>query len=99
MSVSAQSDFTALAQVGQHRVNTVLVDHAQAGVGYAQTDPAVFALDPEATILQLRQEAALRFVIGVGYVVPHHRTFARYLADSRHGSCSRKVSKTESPRL
>eukprot|EP01041_Mallomonas_annulata_P015553 gene15553-32853_t len=63
---------TACAQVGEHGVNAVFVDQAKGGTGDAQTHPAVFALDPETAVLQVRQEPALGFVVGVGNIVPDH---------------------------
>src|SRR5574343_440660 len=77
-------DFAAGTQVGQNGVDALLVDDAQASVGNTQTHEAVFSIDPETTILQVRQEAALRFVIGVGNIVPNHRGFTRDLADLRY---------------
>jgi len=43
-------------QFGEHDVDTVLVNGSQTGIRYAQAHPAVLALDPEAAILQIRQE-------------------------------------------
>ena len=77
------------AQFGQDGFDAVLVDQAQAGVGNAQADPAVLAFDPEAAVLQIRQEAALGLVVGVGNIVAHHRGFSRHLADSSHDRYSR----------
>src|SRR6266852_8857608 len=85
--VSGMSDvLAARAKVRQHRIDTVLVDRAQCGVGQPQIDPAVLALDPKATALQVRQEPALGLVVGMGNVVPNHRGFARDLTDSSHRS-------------
>jgi hypothetical protein len=65
------------AQICEHSVNTIFVDQTQTGVRDPQTNPAVFRLNPETTILQVRQEPALVFVVGVGNCVPNHRAFAR----------------------
>src|SRR2546428_12196655 len=76
----------ASAQIGQYGFDAVLVDQAQAGVGEPQADPAVFAFDPEATALQVRQKAPLGLVVGVRNVVSHHRGLTGDLADTSHGS-------------
>jgi hypothetical protein len=34
--------------------------------------------------LQVRQEPALGFVVGMGNIVSDHRAFARYFADACH---------------
>src|SRR4029077_8305023 len=65
------------AQVSEHGVDAILVDQAQGCAGYPQANPAVFALDPETAVLQVRHEPALGFVVGVGNVVPDHRALAR----------------------
>src|SRR5438309_4860913 len=62
----------ARTHLGKHGFDTVLVDGAQTGVRQAQVHPAVFAVDPEATTLQVREEPALGLVVGVGNVVPNH---------------------------
>src|SRR5690606_5376007 len=76
--------FAAGAQVGQHRIDALLVDQPQRRVGDAQADPAVLALDPEAAVLKVRQEAALGLVVRVRDVVADHRRFSGDLADSGH---------------
>src|SRR5690554_45860 len=76
--------FAAGAQVGQYRVNTVLVDGPQGGVRYTQADPAVLSFAPELTVLQVWQEATLGFIVGVGNVVTHHRSLTGHLAHTSH---------------
>src|SRR5436190_7758765 len=83
---SALQVLAAGAQLRQHDVNTLLVDETQSGVGQPQADPALFAFDPEAAPLQVRQKTALGFVIGVRNVVAHHRGLTGNLADSSHDS-------------
>lgn len=78
------SDLAASAQFSEHNVDTLLVNGTQAGAGNAQANETVFAIDPNAAVLQVRQEATLRSVIGMGNFVPNHRGFSRDLADSRH---------------
>src|SRR5450759_5312004 len=55
-------------------------------LGHAHAHPAVFALDPEAAVLQVMQEAAMRLVVGVGNVVPILRLLAGDLTYPSHGS-------------
>jgi hypothetical protein len=75
---------TAFAQVCENSINAIFVDQAQSGAGNAQAHPTVFALNPETAILQVRQEPALGFVVGVGNIVSDHGAFARYVADACH---------------
>jgi hypothetical protein len=70
------------AKIGEYSVNAVLVDEADASRGQAQTDEAVFALNPEAAALQVWQEAALGAVVSVRNIVSHHRLFAGDLTDA-----------------
>src|SRR4029079_2040255 len=76
--------FAARAEVGDALLDADLVDQAQGRVRDAQAHPAVLAFDPEPAVLQVGQEAALRFVVGVGHVVPDHRALARNLTDACH---------------
>jgi hypothetical protein len=75
---------TAFTQVCENSINAIFVDQAQSGAGNAQAHPTVFALYPETAILQVRQEPALGFVVGVGNIVSDHWAFARYVADACH---------------
>jgi hypothetical protein len=84
---------TACAQVSQHGVDTVFVDQAQSSARYAQTHPTVFALDPETTVLQVRQETTFGFVVSVGNIVPGHGAFARYFTYACHLDTPVKISK------
>jgi hypothetical protein len=77
-------NLTTRAQIREHRIDSVLVDQTQTGIGNAQTDPAIFAFDPETAVLQVRQEPALGFVVGMGYIVPDHWAFARDLTYACH---------------
>ncbi|EQM69846.1 hypothetical protein L682_12295 [Aquipseudomonas alcaligenes OT 69] len=76
----------ASTQLGQDYVDTTLVDDAHALGGNAQTHEALLGLDPEAVVLQVRQETTTGFVVSVGNVVPGNRTLTGYLTDSRHAS-------------
>jgi hypothetical protein len=71
-------------QIGENGINALLVDGTKTGIGQAQTNPTVFRFDPKAAVLQIWQEAALGFVVGVGNIVTHHWGFARNLANTRH---------------
>ena len=78
--------FAASTKLGQNYVNTTFVDDAHTFGGQAQTHEAVFRLDPEAVMLQVRQETTTGFVVCVGNVVPGYWTLTSNLTDSRHDS-------------
>jgi hypothetical protein len=78
--------FAASTQLGQHYVNATLVDATHAFGRYAQTYEAILRLNPEAVMLQVRQETTTGFVVCVGNVVPGYRTLTGNLTDSRHAS-------------
>jgi len=73
-------------EFGQHDINAALVDDTHALGGYAQTHETLLGLDPEAVMLQVRQETTTGFVVCVGNVIPSHRTLTGNLTDSRHAS-------------
>jgi hypothetical protein len=75
---------TASAHICEHRINTIFVDQTQGGAADTQTNPAVFAFNPETAILQIREKTAFGFVVGVRNIVPNHRAFARYFAYTCH---------------
>ena len=62
----------------------LLVDDAQALVRNAQAHETLLGLEPEALVLQVRQEAAARLIVGVGDVISGLRTFPGHLAHSGH---------------
>src|SRR6185437_11106483 len=76
--------FAAGAHVGNHGFDAILVDGAQGVVGHTQLDPAVFAGNPEATLMQVRQPAATGTVVGVRDVVAAHHTLAGDLTYTGH---------------
>jgi hypothetical protein len=76
--------FATGAQVCEHGVDAIFVNGAQRSIAEAHAYPAVFALNPELAILQVRQEATLGFVVGVRNIVPYHRLFAGNQTDSCH---------------
>src|SRR5205809_6338417 len=80
----ASDVLAARAHLGEHDVETLLVDEAQARAGETHLHPAVLALDPEAAILQVRQVAALGLVVGVGHVVSDSGGLPRHLAYAGH---------------
>src|SRR3546814_15474255 len=68
--------FAAGAQVGQDDVDAVLVDGAHGGCGNAQFHPTVLTGDPEAALVQVGEETAAGFVVGVRDVVAAHHALA-----------------------
>src|SRR4249919_2109878 len=78
--------FAAGAEFGQDDVDAVLVDGAQRVRGNLQLDPAVFAGDPETTLVQVGQEAAAGLVVGVRDVVTRLHALAGNLADAGHNA-------------
>jgi hypothetical protein len=78
--------FAASTQLGQNDVNTTLVDATHAFGRNAQTHEAILRLDPEAVMLQVRQETTTGFVVRVGNIIPSYRTLTGNLTDSRHAS-------------
>src|SRR5207342_3513841 len=76
--------FAAGAELGQDGVDAVLVDGAQRVRGNLQLDPAVFAGDPEATLVQVGQEATTGLVVGMRDVVAGLHALAGDLAYAGH---------------
>ena len=62
--------FAAGAQFGQNDVDATLIDNAHALGGDAQTHEALLGLDPEAMMLQVRQETTTGFVVRVEMLFP-----------------------------
>ena len=60
------SGLTAGSHVGQHGVDAIFIDQAQSRAGNTQAHPAVLTFHPEAAVLQIGQETALGFVVGIG---------------------------------
>jgi len=77
--------FAASADVVQYAVDAAFVDDPQTLGGYAQTNPTVFAFNPEAVMVQIGHKTATRFVVGVRYIIAGGWAFARDLAHFRHG--------------
>src|SRR5688572_15271828 len=85
--MSCSSDLLATgAQLRQDRVDAVLVDGAQRVRGNLQLDPAVFAGDPEAALVQVRQEAAAGLVVRMRDVVAGLHALAGDLAYAGHNA-------------
>src|SRR5688572_3602042 len=84
MVVSSSDLFAAGAELGQDGVDAVLVDGAQRLRGNLQLDPAVFAGDPEATLVQVGQEATAGLVVGMRDVVAGLHALAGDLAYAGH---------------
>src|SRR6185295_1112544 len=77
--------FALGAQFRDDLLDAFLVDDPQTLPRNAQPHEALLVLEPETLAVQIRQEAALRFVVGVGNLVPYHRPFAGDFADPGHG--------------
>src|SRR4051812_27912685 len=84
--VRRSADFAALAKLGEHDFDALLVDDAQSRGRYAKAHPALLLFEPEAAPLQVGQEAALGLVVGVGNMMPRLRLLSGDLADSGHES-------------
>src|ERR1700691_1957576 len=94
------SDLHALAaQVRNHYIDATLLDGAQSARRHAQADPALFAFQPEAVRMQIRQKAAALSVVRVGNRVSGFRALARDLADSRHDVTLEKTNMNSGPRF
>jgi hypothetical protein len=58
-------DFGVFADVDENGVYAFFVDDSHTFGRYPQTNPAVFAFNPESMVLQIRKEAAFGSVVGV----------------------------------
>src|SRR5690606_2912499 len=76
--------FAAGAQIGQHSVNTQLVDNAHALGGNTQTNKALFCLYPETVVVQVWLEPTLGLDVRVRNMVARDRALTGYLANLRH---------------
>ena len=74
----------ARPEIREHGIDAVLVDDAQPPAGNAQPHPALFALDPELAVVEIRLEAPPRPVLCVGDVVPPNAAFSGDLTDFGH---------------
>jgi len=81
---SGAATVTPQAQVGNDLVDADLVDDPQALVRDAQAHVALFRLQPEALVLQVRQEAPPRPVVGMGNIVARQRALPGHLAYFGH---------------
>jgi hypothetical protein len=91
--------FAASAHISQYGINTDLVDYAQTSIGKAQGNPAVLGFNEDAATLQVRQEATLGLVVGMGNVVADHRPFPGDLANTCHVVLLQEFPKLEKPRV
>jgi hypothetical protein len=73
------------AQFRHHHVDAALFDGAQAPGRHSQAQEPLFGFGPEAMRMQIGQKAAPFAIVRMGYRIARFRTFARDLADSRHG--------------
>ncbi|CEE82956.1 conserved hypothetical protein [Xanthomonas citri pv. citri] len=84
MTAYSSDLFAARTQLFQNGIDAVLVDGAQCMRGNTELHPAVFAGNPEATLVQVGQEAATGSVVCVGDVVTRLHTLAGHLAYAGH---------------
>src|ERR1051326_309877 len=75
-----------LAHFGEHDIDALLVEQAQARAREAHLDVAVFALDPDPAVLQVGEIPTLGLVVRVGHMVSAARALARDLANACHGN-------------
>src|SRR3546814_14100727 len=80
--------FAAGAQVGQDDVDAVPVDGAHGGCGNAQFHSTVFTGDPEAALVQVGEETAAGFVVGVRCGVAANHALAGALTSPEIGSAA-----------
>src|SRR5690606_41001988 len=86
---SENSDFLAArTQVAEHLVDADLVDDAHAFAAQAQFHETLLGFHPETMRVQVRQEATLRVVVGVRYVVADLGRLAGHHTYSGHGIAS-----------
>ena len=76
--------FAAGTEVGNNHVNAQLVDGAHTLGGNTQTHKTLFAFHPETMVVQVREEPALGFVVGVGNIITGDGTLPGNLANFRH---------------
>src|SRR4051812_21236888 len=72
------------AELGEHAINALLFNRAQAGGRNAQRYPALFGLDPETLCMQVGQEATTPLVVRVRDAITDCRPLAGDLADAGH---------------
>src|SRR5580658_2150958 len=73
-----------LAHLGNDHVDALLLDGPQAVRGHAQRHPALFRLEPETLVVQVRQEAATAAVVRVRDSIARGGALASDLADAGH---------------
>src|ERR1700758_1359801 len=93
MAQSSSDLFATGAQVGDHGLDALLVDGAQRLVGDAQFHPAVFAGNPEPTLMQVGQPAAAGLVVGVRDVIAGLHTLSDDLAYTGHDDLRKFVNR------
>ena len=85
MFATEDSDLLALlAQLGNDHIDALLLDGAHAMDGHAQGHPALFRLEPEALLVQVRQEAAPASIVRVRDAIARDGALASDFADARH---------------
>jgi hypothetical protein len=74
------------SQIRDHNVDAALLNGAQAPRAHAQADETLLGFQPKSVAMQIGQKAAALAIVRVRYRITRFGTFARDLADSRHGS-------------
>src|SRR4051812_34353160 len=80
------------AELGEHTIDALLLNRAQAGGRNAQRYPALFGLDPETLCMQVGQEATTPLVVRVRDAITDCRPLAGDLADAGHTNQPREFS-------
>src|SRR3569833_3290797 len=80
--------FVVFLLLGQHGVDTALVDDTYTVGRHLEAHPTVFARYPKAMGMEIGQKATLGLVVGMGHIVPARGPLARNLAHSGHGITS-----------
>ena len=73
-----------IAEVLDDLFDADLIDHAQTFTGDPELHKAFLILQPESLGMKIRQEPPARPILSVGHIVPGHRAYPGYLADSGH---------------
>ena len=73
-----------IAKVFYDLFDADLIDHTQALAGDPELNEAFLILQPESLGMKIRQEPPARPIESVGHIVPRHRAYPGYLADSGH---------------
>ena len=91
-----QLDLDAIgAQVFQHTVDAIFVDGANRLSTDPKLNPAIFALNPKAPIMQIGAKPAFGFDVRMRNVVSANRLFSSNLTNPWHRSQNLKIEMCE----